>query len=130
MDSDKPCDVKKVKEVQDIFSSFVIFQMDDGNCIENQIANDAPESFIRNLPSYLQSNDLFQQEILNSLEKKIEIMVNDRAKLGDFANQNKIFKSYRCAEILFPLLFESFNENGTGNSTFEKLISGIIKWLK
>ena len=130
MDSDKPCDVKKVKEVQDIFSSFVIFQMDDGNCIENQIANDAPESFIRNLPSYLQSNDLFQQEILNSLEKKIEIMVNDRAKLGDFANQNKIFKSYRCAEILFPLLFESFNENGTGNSTFEKLISGIIKWIK
>lgn len=130
IDSDKPCDVKKVKEVQDTFSSFVIFQMEDGNCIEKQIAKDAPESFIRNLPSYLQSNDLVLQEIQSSLNKKIELMINDREKLGDFANQNKIFKNYRCAETLFPLLFESFHEKGTGNSTFEKIISGIIKWIK
>ena len=124
MDADKTRPLKEVEELNE--SSILVLAPDDKYCIEQQIFNDAPDIFIDKLCTHLENYSLVDSSVISTLRNTINA-TKDRMVLGNLANQHKVFKNYGNAEILFPLLLDSF-EQQPKNTRFESNVSEFIKW--
>ena len=105
--------------------------MDEGNCIEQQIANDAPEAFLRSLPNYFDELNLAPCSIsrLQTLCSEREL---NRFEIGEKAKEtNGLFKAFGNGEILFPILFEQFESSEESRKThFYNVITGLKEWIE
>lgn len=131
MDSDQKTALKKMNEVHSKAPTISFFIMDEGNCIEQQIANDAPEAFLRSLPNYFDELNLAPCSIsrLQTLCSEREL---NRFEIGEKAKEtNGLFKAFGNGEILFPILFEQFESSEESRKThFYNVITGLKEWIE
>ncbi len=131
MDSDKQTALDKMKEVQSKASAISFIIMEDGNCIEQQIINDAPEVFLRSLPTYFADLNLDSSSI-SCLQTLCSTSGLNRFEIGKKAKEkNGLFKAFGNGEILFPILFEQFEGSEESMKThFYSVITKLKEWVK
>lgn len=131
MDSDKKTALEKKNEVHSKAPEISFITMEEGNCIEQQIINDAPEVFLRSIPDSFAELNLDPSSI-NRLQNLCSAQNLDRFKIGEKAKErNGLFKAFGNGEILFPILFEQLEKSEESREThFYSVITGLKEWIE
>lgn len=131
MDSDKSTALDEMTGVQSKAPGITFITMENGNCIEQQIINDAPEVFLRNLPKHfdelnLDSSSISRFQTLCSATELNRFEIGEKAK-----EKNGLFKAFGNGEILFPVLFEQLESSEESRKThFYSVITGLKEWME
>lgn len=131
VDNDVTKVTSDVEALKILYPDILVLQSDSGLCIEQQICNDAPELFLRDIPSHFG-----ELHLDSSSESCFRTLCNakelNRSDIGKKAKEkNGLFKNFGNGDVLFPILLESFeNAEKEKGSHFYGIIQQLKSWVE